>query len=604
MCHWNGKYFWIAAVKVYFFSVLVVLGALCLGLQFTNMVKAETCCPASFDAFPMLFGILVELGLIYRLFLLIGIRRWWQRIPIYLMFLITILFYLGQSIALLISGELISALAISNITLIHLLPISSRQYILIAALILGPTIILAVLLERAVRQNGFAEASLDVRLTHNGPIVLVLALVLLCSDIYYLFPPGKLSFPAVNLIRNLGEAYSAKQVLIFKRDDAAEAALDRQFFKAKVFNEPLNLPVYFSKHKPNVIVFFVEGLPARLVSYYGSIFSGITPNTDRFAKNPHCMQVKNYYNHTAATFRAISTQHNSGFTTTEYEFDKKRDLPNVASILRERGYETYFFYSQNHPELYNMAVYLHFENIFTAERITTKLLKNDGHNLPLGITDKGLLTGLINFLKTRQDSGKPFYLALYNFQIHAFMRSPNGENPYPNEKNTMLDRVHNWDRQFGMFYDYFKKSPYANNTIFILTADHTAYSGDPGYRQLDQKYNFKVPWFVDMIPLIVYDPLRQLPKSFDAKMATSTSFAPTLLHLLGIQNVENYFFGESIFERESEVGIASIDHTKKFYIYQNAVLSGEPLPHIREEVKAQWKRIDDYYDFHIKRTRK
>ena len=65
---------------------------------------------------------------------------------------------------------------------------------------------------------------------------------------------------------------------------------------------------------------------------------------------------------------------------------------------------------------------------------------------------------------------------------------------------------------------------------------------------------------MDRIPLAIYDPAHVLPQTFDADGRSSIDFAPTLLHLLGVQKVSNSFIGRSIFDAKRIVpfGVAAI----------------------------------------------
>ncbi|WAX92990.1 hypothetical protein N7E70_014880 [Aminobacter sp. NyZ550] len=56
-------------------------------------------------------------------------------------------------------------------------------------------------------------------------------------------------------------------------------------------------------------------------------------------------------------------------------------------------------------------------------------------------------------------------------------------------------------------------------------------------------------YFVDRIPLIIHHSGLALPSTFDADYRTSVDFAPTLLHLLSLQDARNAFMGFSIFEQ-------------------------------------------------------
>jgi phosphoglycerol transferase MdoB-like AlkP superfamily enzyme len=61
---------------------------------------------------------------------------------------------------------------------------------------------------------------------------------------------------------------------------------------------------------------------------------------------------------------------------------------------------------------------------------------------------------------------------------------------------------------------------------------------------------------VDRIPLLVYHPGLELPAQFDATNASSIDLAPTLAHLMGLENRPNSFLGRSIFERVIDRSLA------------------------------------------------
>lgn len=70
---------------------------------------------------------------------------------------------------------------------------------------------------------------------------------------------------------------------------------------------------------------------------------------------------------------------------------------------------------------------------------------------------------------------------------------------------------------------------------------------DPDYRS----------YFVDQIRLIIHDPGKPLPKTFDANYATSIDFAPTVAHLMGFDS-NNSFLGNSLFDESIEPAKAGI----------------------------------------------
>lgn len=139
------------------------------------------------------------------------------------------------------------------------------------------------------------------------------------------------------------------------------------------------------------------------------------------------------------------------------------------------------------------------------------------------------------------------------------------------------------DDAFGKFWKYFKKSVYSDNTIIVFTSDHCHYY-DKDYLKLMKKSHEDdyQKYFVDRIPLLIHAPHSNLPKKFDAKNATSISLAPTIVQLMGFANEPTTFMGESLFDRTSDKGIASIGDSTflihdKIYILNTIPSVDKPL---------------------------
>jgi hypothetical protein len=326
---------------------------------------------------------------------------------------------------------------------------------------------------------------------------------------------------------------------------------------------------------PNVVVFFTEGLSARVTGPYGSPFPGITPSLDRFAAHPRTMVVTNYYNHTAATYRGLHGQLCSFFPKDEGsdawlagpETGGVRSYFSLADYLRGLGYETDFLDTHRRlaARVDEMTKRLGFETVWTAEDLSSRFLKGAEPLRSDALSDHQLLDALVGFLGERQKPGagsRPFFVGLYNLETHAFQDSAADGRKYGDGGNYCLNTVHGFDDAFGRFLDFFLRSPLAENTVVVFTADHCHYPEKayvaamrpylPGARRV----------FVDTIPLLIYSPVNQLSKTFDADFRTSVDFTPTLIHLLGLPQRPNPFLGCSIFPsragRDHGPGIASI----------------------------------------------
>jgi phosphoglycerol transferase MdoB-like AlkP superfamily enzyme len=88
------------------------------------------------------------------------------------------------------------------------------------------------------------------------------------------------------------------------------------------------------------------------------------------------------------------------------------------------------------------------------------------------------------------------------------------------------------------FFEKASKEPWFQNTVFIITADHT-YKGDrPEYK--NELGNYR-------IPLMIYAPEIQLPKPDEEQIVQHIDILPTVLDLVGIPEKEKNYLGTSVF---------------------------------------------------------
>ncbi len=350
---------------------------------------------------------------------------------------------------------------------------------------------------------------------------------------------------------------------------------------------PFSLNENEAETTPNVIVLFSEGLSARSIGVYGGVYPDLTPSIDQLAGTS--MVVRRYYNHTAATYRGLHGQLASifplygGVDGWHSDLDKVsgRNYLTLADLFNFQGYETIFLDShhKNHPsKVDEMMTELGFSLVITGDELAAIYLNDDS---PLGqsaYSDHQYFQFVIRFLQQRlsePEKGKPFFLSLYNFGTHPFLKNSKDGIRYGEGKNATLNNIHNFDHAFGLFWNYLQKSPYFENTILIFTADHCHFHEktfikafeDPDYQQL----------FVDRIPLIIHDPLRDLPESFNADNASSIDFAPSIAHYLGLKNISNPWLGRSIFERNvipySNKSVAALGPHEIFLITDDKIHS-------------------------------
>jgi phosphoglycerol transferase MdoB-like AlkP superfamily enzyme len=382
--------------------------------------------------------------------------------------------------------------------------------------------------------------------------------------------------PMASLLRNVVEVQTARTFFQSGRDPHAALELSKlaanayPFERRTIYASPLPFPTKDGgPARPNVIVIFSEGLSARLIGAYGGTFPGLTTNIDRLAQQG--MRVDNYFNHTAATYRALQGQLDSGYPeaggkgeVVSWEGPEGNNqlvrtrYQTVPLLLRQAGYRSYFFSPHSDTVTLNTMIRaIGFDTVFNFES-AVKVSPRYGENLIFGsLNDVSLFDEMVDFLKANEGEKKqPMFIGAYNIGTHAFMDRIDGAEAYGDGSNKVLNRVHDLDIAFGRFLAYFRASPYAKNTILIFTSDHASFP-EPAYREIMVE-PFKA-YFVDRIPLIIYDPGHALPAEYDALGRTSVDFAPTLMQLLGVRTANNSFLGDTLFERsDSTFGFSAI----------------------------------------------
>jgi lipoteichoic acid synthase len=311
---------------------------------------------------------------------------------------------------------------------------------------------------------------------------------------------------------------------------------------------------------PNIIVIFSEGLSARAIGAYGSIYSDLTPHIDDFSRQS--MIVTHYYNHTAATYRGLHGQLASifpyyggvgGWHSKEAAVSGRSYL-TIADLFRQRNYETIFLdshHKKHRSRVDEMMTELGFETVLTGDELADKFLDGEAPLENMAYSDQQYFDTIIGYLEKRLHSGgtiKPFFMSLYNFGTHAFLGQSKDGQRYHSHNNVVLNNTHNFDYAFGRLWNYIQESPYNKDTVIVFTSDHCHFY-EPAFLNAFSEPDYEQK-FIDQIPLIIWDPLRLLPARYDARNASSVDFAPTLAHYFGLDNVPNPFMGISIFENE------------------------------------------------------
>ncbi|EOP2826151.1 sulfatase-like hydrolase/transferase [Escherichia coli] len=158
------------------------------------------------------------------------------------------------------------------------------------------------------------------------------------------------------------------------------------------------------------------------------------------------------------------------------------------------------------------------------------------------MTDKQTFNALQYFLRSQENKNERFFIGVYPSGTHHGQDSPNEK--YFDGSNPLYNKFYNYDFQLGKFVDFFRRSSFYGNTLLIITSDHSTFPST----EYKKSFNSDSRYFVDKIPFLIIGK-NITPEVLDAGGENSLSFAPTILHMLGIQYSMNYFLGCSLFDK-------------------------------------------------------
>ncbi len=162
-----------------------------------------------------------------------------------------------------------------------------------------------------------------------------------------------------------------------------------------------------------------------------------------------------------------------------------------------------------------------------------------------GLDDRRVFGHVVEWLK-KNGSSRPFLLTVSTINMHPPFKVTDRLDAA--KGSTLLNSVYSTDRAFGIFWEYFKNSPFRNNTVLIVTADH-AMGNNKDYANFAGRYDEYFSPFFDLIPCFVYLPGGAMAGKGNDQVCSNLDFLPTLLDMMNI-DLPNPFMGHSIFSEK------------------------------------------------------
>lgn len=293
--------------------------------------------------------------------------------------------------------------------------------------------------------------------------------------------------------------------------------------------------------KPNVILVFMEGITQSIMEDPRDIM----PNLKKLEEES--IYFYQYYNHTFATYMALSGQLYSGYQQANKDVNV---LISLQDILHTEGYRTVMINTE--PQNADFSGYLqrfNFDDLLTSDQLNGKVNS---------ISDKDAFAMLYDTAIDFNKKDDPFFLCMYSFGTHTNQDSP--DEIFGDGKNPLLNRTYNADVWLGEFIRNFRNSELMDNTILVITADHATYA-DADYKAA---FPAKSPHpCLNRIPMLIYHK-GVVPEVKDMGGHNSLDLAPTILDYLDI-SAPNCFLGESLFAPPVKEGQPENIYDTTFY---------------------------------------
>ncbi len=270
----------------------------------------------------------------------------------------------------------------------------------------------------------------------------------------------------------------------------------------------------------NLVIILEESLGATFVESLGGV--PVTPNLEKLKQEGWWFE--QLYATGTRSVRGIEAV-TTGFLPTPAQAVVKlslaqRNFATLASILGRRGYESEFIYGGE----------AHFDNMrgfFTGNgfnRVTDeKDYKNPIFMGSWGASDEDLFNKTLERLDTKHKEGISSFTLVFTSSNHSPFEFPDGRiELYEQPKATDNNAVKYTDHALGDFIAKAKASPYWQDTLFVVVADHDIRVRGDSMVPVER---FHIPG------LILGADLK--PKRVKT-VASQIDLAPTLLSLMGI----------------------------------------------------------------------
>lgn len=305
---------------------------------------------------------------------------------------------------------------------------------------------------------------------------------------------------------------------------------------------PIHTSVKQEIKKHNIVILIMESYSKEFVGFYNNGI-GYTPFLDSLMgyslvfTNAYANGLKSIEALPAIT-ASIPTLMDEPFITSVYA---QNDFRSIASLLNNEGYNTSFYHGgiRGTMGFYSFSKKAGFTDYFGMEEYNN----NDDFDASWGIYDGPFMQFFADGLNRKQE---PFFSTFFSLSSHPPYTLPDDYIKKLNKKNQqrkigIRETILYTDYCMQDFFNKSKKQEWFQNTIFVITADHTS-----GVNYTD-KYKNKIGRYA--IPLLIFSGDSSL-QGINRNIVQHIDIMPTILEMLNY-NRPFISFGKSMFSKEN-----------------------------------------------------
>ena len=309
----------------------------------------------------------------------------------------------------------------------------------------------------------------------------------------------------------------------------------------------------------NVVIIVLESFGIEYVGHYNKSAQN-TPFLDSLLRESLTIEYafangKKSVDAIPAIVSSIPSLMNEPFLASSYANNR---LESIPKSLKKHNYTSAFFHGATNGSMRfdAFAKQVGFEHYFGRKQFNN----DEYYDGTWGIFDHYFNPWSA---KKMSELKQPFFSLLFTVSSHHPYTLPEEFIEHQNPKETQIEKsIQYGDFSLSKFFEEAQKQAWFENTLFVITADHSPSCETPIYCKRSHLYR---------IPLALYHPKIKLDSLSASKLAQQADIFPTILELLNIET-EIYSVGKSIFSEE-KAGVLNFNRNSLYYFKNNHLLT-------------------------------